>query len=71
MGRRYGLPMDEDWGTEPSFYDLLEARADPDHPEHAQAVEWLDDYDPDDIEILSIKYALSRIAAKTRLGKKT
>jgi len=42
---------------------MLEARADPDHPEHAQAVEWLDDYDPDEVEILPINYALARIAA--------
>ena len=43
---------------------------------HAQAVEWLDDYNPDDIETLPIQYALARIAArrnaaKARLGKKT
>ena len=73
-GQGAGPP--EDCGGVPGFYDLLEARADPDHPEHAQAVEWLDDYDPDDIEILPIKYALGRIAArrnaaKTRLAKKT
>lgn len=71
-----GAGPPEDCGGVPGFYDLLEARADPDHPEHAQAVEWLDDYDPDEVEILPIKYALGRIAArrnaaKARLGKKT
>ena len=71
-----GAGPPEDCGGVPGFYDLLGARADPDHPEHAQAVEWLDDYDPDEVEVLPIKYALDRIAArrnaaKTRLGKKT
>lgn len=58
-----GAGPPEDCGGVPGFYDLLGARADPDHPEHAQAVEWLDDYDPDEVEVLPIKYALSRIAA--------
>lgn len=64
----------EDCGGVPGFYNLLDARADPAHPDHADAVEWLEDYDPDLIEELPIKYALGRIAArrnaaKTRLAK--
>ena len=44
------------------------------HPDHAKAEEWLDDYDPDQIDELPIKYALSRIAnqrnaARARLAK--
>ena len=58
----------------PGFYDVLDARADPDHPEHADAVTWLDDYDPDTFDELPIKYALGRIAgrrnaARARLAK--
>ncbi len=45
------------------------------HPEHAEAEEWLAEYDPNVIDELRIKYALRRIAnrreaAKARLSKK-
>jgi hypothetical protein len=57
----------------PDSTQWLEAVADPNHPNHAEAKEWLDEYDPKVIDELSIKYALSRIAsrrnaAKTRLA---
>lgn len=140
--RRYGLPMDEDWGTEPradaakirlrevlrrrrttidylydfgdgwehrlavaniragnpdlsypryvagernappedcggilGFYDMLDARADPNHESHGEAKECLDDYDPDTFDELPIKFALGRIAnqrnaARARLAKR-
>ncbi len=73
-GERNAPP--EDCGGIPGFYDMLDALADPDHPDHADATEWADDYDPDTIDELSIKYALLRIAnrrnsAKVRLLKKT
>jgi hypothetical protein len=72
-GERNGPP--EDCGGIPGFYALLEARADPRHPDHADAKEWLDDYDPDTFDELPIKYALGRIAnrrnaARSRLAKK-
>lgn len=72
-GERNGPP--EDCGGIPGFYDKLEAWVDPNHPDHEEIVEWLDDYDPDTIEELPIKYALGRIAArrnaaKVRLAKK-
>jgi len=72
-GERNGPP--EDCGGIPGFYEMLDARADPDHPEHEQIVEWLDEYDPDLLEELPIKYALGRIAArrnsaKTRIAKR-
>jgi hypothetical protein len=72
-GERNGPP--EDCGGIPGFYEMLDARADPDHPEHEQIVEWLDEYDPDLVEELPIKYALGRIAArrnsaKTRIAKR-
>lgn len=72
-GERNGPP--EDCGGIPGFYDKLKARVDPNHPDHEEIVEWLDDYDPDAIEELPIKYALGRIAARrnaarVRLAKK-
>ncbi|MBB3871252.1 IS1096 element passenger TnpR family protein [Brevundimonas mediterranea] len=53
----------------PGFYELLEARADPNHPNHAQVREWLDDYDPDLIDELPIKYALGRLASRRNAAK--
>lgn len=72
-GERNGPP--EDCGGIPGFYGPLEARADPRHPDHADAKEWFDDYDPDTFDELPIKYALGRIAnrrnaARSRLAKK-
>lgn len=70
-----GAGPPEDCGGIPGFYDLLATRNDPDDPDHAEAVEYLGDYDPDVIEELPIKYALGRIAsrrnaAKVRINKK-
>jgi hypothetical protein len=72
-GERNGPP--EDCGGIPGFYDALDAAADPKHPNHADATEWLDGYEPDKIDKLPIKFALGRIAnqrnaAKARLTKK-
>lgn len=61
-GERNGPP--EDCGGVPGFYDLLDARADPEHPNHADAKAWLDDYDPDQLDELPIKFALGRLAAR-------
>ena len=58
----------EDCGGVPGFYDVLEARADPDHPQHADAVTWLEEYDPETFDELPIKYALGRIAARRNAG---
>ena len=66
-GERNGPP--EDCGGVPGFYDVLDARGDPDHPEHAGAVTWLDDYDPDTLDELPIKYALGRIAARRNAAR--
>ncbi|HEX3881549.1 MAG TPA: plasmid pRiA4b ORF-3 family protein [Stellaceae bacterium] len=65
----------EDCGGISGFYEMLDARADPDREDHAEAEEWLDDYDPDSIDELPIKFALGRIAnrrnaAKVRLAGK-
>jgi hypothetical protein len=72
-GQRNGPP--ENCGGMPGFYAMLDAASDTDNPDHAEAKQWLDDYDPDEIEGLPIKYALARIAnqrnaAKARLAKK-
>ncbi|RAK61901.1 plasmid pRiA4b ORF-3 family protein, partial [Phenylobacterium kunshanense] len=61
-GERNGPP--EDCGGVPGFYDLLDARADPKHPNHADATAWLDDYNPDTFEDLPIRFALGRMAAR-------
>lgn len=70
-----GAGPPEDCGGIPGFYDLLAARDDPDNADHDQAAEYLDDYDPNLIDELPIKYALGRIAsrrnaAKVRISKK-
>jgi Plasmid pRiA4b ORF-3-like protein len=43
-GERNGPP--EDCGGIPGFYEMLAALADPKHPDHADAKQWFDDYDP-------------------------
>ena len=53
----------------PGFYGLLETRNAPENPDHAEAIEYLDDYAPDVIEELPIKYALGRIAAHRNAAK--
>jgi hypothetical protein len=72
-GERNAPP--EDCGGIPGYYEMLEALADPNHPNHADVVAWADDYDPHAFDELPITYALSRIAnrrnsAKARLVKK-
>lgn len=47
---REGAGPPEDCGGIPGFYELLKARAEPDHPDHAEAAEYLDDYHPDLID---------------------
>ncbi|SFD46173.1 IS1096 element passenger TnpR family protein [Devosia psychrophila] len=64
-----GAGPPEDCGGIPGFYDLLKARNEPENPDHAEAVQYLDDYDPDVIEELPIKYALGRIAARRNAAK--
>jgi hypothetical protein len=66
-GERAGPP--EDCGGIPGFYELLAAQADPRHPNHAEAAEYLDVYDPDVVDELQTKYALGRIAARRNAAK--
>jgi hypothetical protein len=49
---------------------MLEARADPTHPDHAEITEWLDGYDPEELHLLPIKIALGRIAARRNAAAK-
>jgi hypothetical protein len=60
----------EDCGGIPGFYEMLEARADPEHPDHADVSEWLDGYDPDDLDLFPIQVALDRIAARRNAAAK-
>ena len=60
----------EDCGGIPGFYEMLEARADPTHPDHAEISEWLDGYNPDDLDVFPIQVALSRIAARRNAAAK-
>lgn len=61
----------EDCGGLPGFYSALEALGDPNHPDHAEIVDWLDGYDPDTIDELVLKIALSRIARRRNPVKAT
>ena len=49
---------------------MLEARADPTHPDHAEISEWLDEYDPDELDVFPIEVALGRIAARRKAAAK-
>jgi hypothetical protein len=60
----------EDCGGIPGFYEMLEARADPRHPDHAEIAEWLDGYDPDELNVFSIQVALGRIPARRKAAAK-
>ena len=59
----------EDCGGIPGFYETLDALADPAHPDHAHAVEWFEDYDPDVIDDEVVRIGLSRIARRRTGGK--
>jgi hypothetical protein len=60
----------EDCGGIPGFYEMLEARADPKHPEHGDVVVWLDGYDPEELDLFPIEGALGRIAARRNAAAK-
>jgi len=60
----------EDCGGIPGFYEMLEARADPNHPDHAEISEWLDEYDPEELDVFPIQGALGRIAARRNAARK-
>jgi hypothetical protein len=49
---------------------MLEARADPTHPDHADITEWLDGYDPAELDAFPTQVALGRIAARRNSAAK-
>ncbi|MDA0220776.1 MAG: plasmid pRiA4b ORF-3 family protein [Proteobacteria bacterium] len=56
----------EDCGGTPGFYEMLDARDDPGHPDHEDAVDWLGDYDPAAIDEAAIRLRLGRIAKRRK-----
>jgi hypothetical protein len=48
---------------------MLGVLADPDHPDNADACQSADDYDPDVIDELPIRYVLARIANRRNAAK--
>ena len=70
----WGCPP-EDCGGIPGYYHMLDALADPEHPDHADVTEYLDGWDPKEIEEFPLRIALGRLAnrrnaARTRILKK-
>ena len=68
-GERAAPP--EDCGGIPGFYNALEALADPKHPDHAEIIDWFDGHNPNAIDELVLKIALSRIARRRNPAKAT
>jgi hypothetical protein len=64
-----GVAPPEDSGGIWGFYDKLEARADPDHPDHEEIAEWLGGFDPDTLHEQPIRHALAVMAARRRGGR--
>lgn len=57
----------EDCGGIPGFYNMLDALADPKHPEHDDIAEWLGgSFDPADMDAAAIRQRLARIAARRK-----
>jgi hypothetical protein len=75
LGGEWDCPP-ENCGGVPGYYNMLDALADPEHPDHAEVAEYLEDWDPKEIDELPLRIALGRIAnrrnaARTRIAKKT
>ncbi len=60
----------EDCGGFPGYYHLLEALADPRHPNHAEMKEWHGGSDPARFDDLAPKLALGQIAKRRRAARK-
>jgi Plasmid pRiA4b ORF-3-like protein len=67
IGGEWNAPP-EDCGGIPGFYAMLQV-ADPNNPDHADAKDWLDGYNPEVVDEVPIKYALSRIANRRKAAK--
>ena len=75
VGGEWDCPP-EDCGGIPGYYNMLDALAAPEHPDHAEVAEYLEDWDPKEIDEFPLQIALGRIAnrrnaARTRITKKT
>ncbi|HEY5301348.1 MAG TPA: plasmid pRiA4b ORF-3 family protein [Acetobacteraceae bacterium] len=75
VGGEWDCPP-EDCGGIPGYYNMLDALADPEHPDHADVAEYLEDWDPREIDEFPLRVALGRIAnrrnaARTRIAKKS
>ncbi len=75
VGGEWDCPP-ENCGGIPGYHNMLDALADPEHPDHAEVAEYLEDWDPKEIDELPLRIALGRIAnrrnaARTRIVKKT
>jgi len=75
VGGEWDCPP-EDCGGIPGYYHLLDALADPKHPDHARVAEYLEGWNPKEIDEFPLRIALGRIAsrrnaARTRILKKS
>lgn len=62
-----GCCLPEDCGGIPGIYDLLEAIADPQHPDHDDCLDWYGGpFDPADTGVAQINQELARIAARRK-----
>lgn len=60
----------EDVGSTDGYYDFLEAVGRPRHPEHRRMLEWYGGpFNPDDIDLLSIRHRLGQLASRRAAGK--
>jgi hypothetical protein len=67
-GERRGPP--EDVGGIPGFYEFLEAATHEHHHEHKRMLTWYGGpYDPDDIDLLTLRLRLGNIAKRRNAGK--
>ena len=75
LGGEWDCPP-EDCGGVPGYYHLLDALADPEHPDHTEVAEYLEDWDPKEIDEFPLRIALDRIArqrnaVRARIAQKT
>jgi hypothetical protein len=66
-GERHGPP--EDCGGIPGFYNLLEALADPDHPEHEDMQEWIGGFDAEEFSVEAVNQRLRMMFPALRKRK--
>lgn len=66
-GQRHGPP--EDCGGIPGFYNLLDALADPDHPEHEDTQEWIGGFDAEAFSVGAVNQRLRTMFRASRKPK--